>query len=148
MVWLSRFLWVGVVAVSAVGAVVSVGAHAGTLLAVGDGWGGRWGRGRGWWGDRVEAQPNGRKYNHAGENTTASCLWAGPNGRNHNWLLCLYKFGHALQKIHGTAFRFQHQSWILAVVIRPLSSRPSTNVEYNSDITCSIQGRCQRLANT
>ena len=87
VVWLSRFLWVGVVAVSAVGAVASVGAHAGTLLAVGDGWGGRWGRGRGWWGDRVEAQPNGRKYNHAGENTTASCLWAGPNGRNHNWLL-------------------------------------------------------------
>ena len=62
--------------------------------------------------------------------------------------IVLYKFGHALQKIHGTAFRFQHQSWILAVVIRPLSSRPSTNVEYNSDITCSIQGRCQRLANT
>ena len=60
--------------------------------------------------DRVELQPNGRKYNHTGENTTEPILWAPPNRRNYNWLFrWLYKFGHALKKTHGTALRFPHQ---------------------------------------
>ncbi|CAE7407496.1 Cbwd1 [Symbiodinium sp. CCMP2456] len=68
--------------------------------------------------DRVQIRPNGRKYNHMVENTTEPLLWAGPNGRNYNWLLwCLYKFRRALQKAHGTHMRFQYQSWTMVVVI-------------------------------
>ena len=62
------------------------------------------------------------------ENTTEPVLWASPNGRNYNWLLrCPSKFGHCLQKSHGTALRFQHQTQVKVVVIRPSSLRPSTN---------------------
>ena len=88
-------------------------------------------KGLGFRGDRVETQPNGRKHNPTGENTTEPCLWAGPYGRNHNWLLrCRYKFGHALQTTHGTSLKFQDNIWIMVVVIRPLSLHHSTNIEH------------------
>ena len=36
-------------------------------------------QGLGFWGDRVEIQPNGGKYNHTVENPTEPLLWASPN---------------------------------------------------------------------